>query len=210
MQPAFPGQAGDKSPTFPGKGPVDPSPLAPTNNGHISPFPVTAESQLEPSPTPQIFPTKTLKVFLSYSHSDKAMRVKLEKYLSHLKRQHSISSWHDGEIGAGNEWAKEIDTHLSQANIVLLLVSQDFIASDYCHEIEMKRALERHKRGEACVIPIILRPAHWEVTPLRELQVLPTGGRPITRWPNRDAAFLDVAVGIQKIVDRLTGNNTPG
>jgi ABC-type branched-subunit amino acid transport system substrate-binding protein len=158
--------------------------------------------------TPQFFPTKTLKVFLSYSHSDNAMRVKLEKYLSNLKRQKTIISWYDGEIGAGNDWDQEIDKQLSQANIVLLLISQDFIASDYCYNKEMMRSLERHRRGEACVIPIILRPAHWEVTPLRELQALPTGGKPITCWSNRDKAFLDVARGIQKIVDRLTGNNS--
>ncbi len=205
IQPAFPGYTVNKAPTFPGKGHVPLSPLASTNNARTSSAP--AKSQFESSPSPQISPTKTLKVFLSYSHYDKAMRVKLEIFLSTLKRVYSFITWNDGEIGAGKEWAKEINTHLSQANVVLLLVSPNFLHSDYCYNIEMEQALERHRKGEACVVPIILRPAHWEVTPLRELQALPTGGRPITRWANRDAAFLDVVKGIQEVVDRLTGNN---
>ena len=155
-------------------------------------------------------PTKTLKVFFSYSYKDKKMQVELEKFLYSLKRQYSISSWHNGEIGAGNEWAKEIDTHLSQADIVLLLVSQDFIASDYCYNKEMMRSLERHRKGEACVVPIILRHSTWKETPLRELQALPMGGRPIMSWSDHDKAFLDVAIAIKKVVDRLTGNSSSG
>jgi TIR domain len=172
--------------------------------------PLQAKSTLEASPTPQVSPTKTLKVFFSYSHKDEEMRFELEKYLKNLKKQRSISGWHDGEIGAGNEWDKEIKTHLSQADIVLLLISQDFIASDYCYNIEMKESLERHKKGEACVVPIILRHSTWkEEQLLHELQALPTGGKPITRWPDRDEAFVEVVKGIQKVVDRLTGNNVP-
>lgn len=144
-----------------------------------------------------------IEVFFSYSHKDEALRHELEKYLSNLKRQRAIVGWYDGEIGAGNEWDREIDTHLNSAHVILLLVSQDFIASDYCYEKEMKRALKRHEAGEARVIPIILRPAHWEVTPFGKLHALPTGATPITSWPNRDEAFLDVARGIQKVVDRL-------
>ncbi len=88
--------------------------------------------------------------------------------------------------------------------IILLLVSQDFLASDYCYEKEMKRALERHEAGEARVIPIILRPTHLEVTPFSKLQALPTEAKPITLWPDRDEAFVDVVRGIQKVIDRLT------
>jgi len=145
-----------------------------------------------------------VEVFFSYSHKDGVLRNELEKYLSGLKRQHAIVGWYDGEIGAGREWDREIEEHINSAHIILLLVSQDFIASDYCYEKEMKRALERHDAGEARVVPIILRPAHWDVMPFGKLQALPTGAKPVTLWPDRDEAFLDVARGIQKIVGKLT------
>jgi hypothetical protein len=145
-----------------------------------------------------------IKVFFSYSHKDGDLRSELEKYLSGLKRKYSIVGWYDGEIGAGREWDREIEEHINSAHLVLLLVSQDFIASDYCYEKEMKRALERHEAEEAHVVPIILRPAHWDIMPFGKLQALPTGAKPVTLWPDRDEAFLDVARGIQKIVDKLT------
>jgi len=152
---------------------------------------------------PRPFPRQGLKVFFSYSHKDKKLRGELEKYLNHLKRQQLIVGWHDGEIGAGTEYAQEIAKQLSEAHIILLLISQDFIASDYCYNIEMQKALERHEAGEACVIPIIVRPAFWEHTPLGKLQALPTDGRPITHWPSRERALMDVVQGIQREVDRL-------
>src|SRR5258707_15301225 len=119
-----------------------------------------------------------IKVFFSYSQKDKKLRSGLEKYLNHLKRQQLIVGWYDGEIGAGKEWEQEINKHLNEAHIILLLVSQDFMASDYCYDIEMQKALERHKAGEAQVIPVILRPSIWQDTPIGKLQALPTGARP--------------------------------
>lgn len=151
----------------------------------------------------QAYLLQGIKVFFSYSHKDKKLRSELEKYLSHLKRQRLIVGWYDGEIGAGKEWAQEINKHLNEAHIILLLVSQDFMASDYCYDIEMQQALERHETGEAHVIPIILRPAIWEDTPIGKLQALPTGARPIILWANKELAFMDVARGIQKAIDKL-------
>jgi len=169
-----------------------------TNNREVSTEIKTQTESLPVSP-----PIQGLEIFFSYSHQDKELRDELEKYLINLKRQGSIIGWYDGEIGAGNEWANEIEKHLKQSNIILLLVSQDFIASNYCYEVEMLRALERHDKGEACVIPVILRPADWQVPPLRKLKALPMGAKPITRWQDRDEAFLDVAKGIQQVVDRM-------
>jgi len=107
-----------------------------------------------------------------------------------------ITEWHDRDIQAGTNWEREIEVHISMASIILLLVSPDFINSDYCYGVEMQRALARHRSGEAYVIPIILRPVHWERTPLGTLQALPPEGRPITRWSDRDEAFWNVAAGI--------------
>jgi hypothetical protein len=106
-------------------------------------------------------PKKALEVFFSYSHKDQDLRDQLETHLSLLKNQGFISSWHDRKIIAGTEWAREIDAHLNTAQIIMLLISADFLASTYCYDIEVKRAMERHNAGEARVIPIILRHCDW-------------------------------------------------
>ena len=119
------------------------------------------------------------------AHEDEALRDQLEKHLVLLPRQELISTWHDRKILPGESFAQEIDTHLEAASIILLLVSADFLASDYCYEIEMQRALERHKRGEARVVPIILRPCDWQHSPLKDFQCLPRDGKPVTQWPDQ-------------------------
>ena len=148
-------------------------------------------------------PTKPIELFYSYSHRDEELREELEKHLAPLKRQSIVAGWHDRKIGAGQEWANQIGEHLNSAQIILLLVSADFLNSNYCYDIEMQKALQRHESGEAHVIPIILRPAMWESSPIGKLQALPTGAKPIIMWSNRELAFLDVAKGIQKAIDQL-------
>ncbi len=152
---------------------------------------------------PKLNPYRTIEVFYSYAHKDEKLRKELETQLSHLKQQGRITNWHDRKIGAGQEWANEIDEHLNTADIILLLISPDFLASNYCYGIEMKRALERHDRKEARVIPIILRPSDWHAAPFGKLEALPRDGKPVTTWPNRDQAFLDVAIGIRKAVEEM-------
>lgn len=149
-------------------------------------------------------PAQAIEVFFCYAHEDEYLRDQLEKQLKILQRQALISSWHDRRISAGMEWGREIAKYLNIAQIILLLVSPDFISSDYCYDIEMERALERHEAGEACVIPIILRPTLWqEDTPFSKLQVLPTDGKPVTTWLDRDEAFLDIAKGLKKTAKEL-------
>jgi len=146
---------------------------------------------------------KPLEVFISYSHRDEALREELGKHLSALRRENVIGFWHDRMIDAGAEWRDEIDRRLEQAGIILLLVSPDFIASEYCYNIETKRALERHGVGEAVVIPVVLRPVDWLNTPLGELQSLPRDNRAVTLWDNQDAAFVEIAKGIRQAVEQL-------
>ncbi len=146
---------------------------------------------------------KPLKLFYCYAREDKALRNELDVHLSSLKRQNLLTSWYDGELSPGSEWEKEIDTQLSAAHIILLLVTPHFMASNYCYGIEMKRALERHKAGTARVIPIILRRTFWEGAPFSKLQVLPTDAKPVTQWQDRDEAFWDITVGIHKAVKEL-------
>src|SRR2546421_11257368 len=141
-----------------------------------------------------------VSVFYSYAHEDEALQQQLETHLSLLRRQGLISEWHDREILPGAEWAGEIDAHLQTASIILLLISADFLASDYCYDEEMTRALERHKRGEARVIPIILRPCDWKTSPFAQLQCLPGDGKAVTTWQNSDEAFRTIAEGMRRII----------
>jgi rod shape-determining protein MreB len=136
-------------------------------------------------------------IFFSYSHSDETFRDQLETHLSGLKRQKAISSWHDRKIVAGSAVDETIDRHLDAADVILLLISPDFIASDYCYDKEVQRALQRHAEGTARVIPVILRPCDWHGLLFGELLATPTDGRAITLWPNRDEAFLDVVKSIK-------------
>ena len=147
--------------------------------------------------------TKALKLFYCYAREDKALRDELEMHLSGLKRQGLITTWYDREISPGTEWELEIDTHLNTAHIILLLVSPPFMASDYCYGIEMKRALELHEAGTARVIPIVLHPVYWEDAPFSKLQILPEDAFPVTRWPDRGDAFLDITWNIQKAIKEL-------
>lgn len=141
-------------------------------------------------------------VFFSYSHADEALRDQLEKQLAILRRQGVIETWHDRRIGAGEDWARAIDAHVEQDDIILLLVSPDFLASDYCYDKEMLRAVERNDAGEAIIIPVILRPCEWQGTPFAKLQAVPTDGRAITTRPDRDQAMLEVARAVRAAAGR--------
>jgi hypothetical protein len=144
-----------------------------------------------------------LSVFYSYSHKDEELRLRLETHLALLQRNGLILPWNDRCIGAGDEWANQIDEHLRAAQIVLLLISPDFLASNYCFDIEMKTALERHAKQQAIVIPILLRPCDWSGAPFAGLQALPRDAKAVTLWPNQDEAFAEIAKAIRETVVRF-------
>jgi formylglycine-generating enzyme required for sulfatase activity len=146
---------------------------------------------------------RAVNVFVSYSHKDESLKLELDEHLSPLKRSEAIAYWHDRQIQAGAEWAKEIEENLNSADIILLLISPSFINSMYCWKIELEQALKRHQAGKACVIPIILRPTAWQRTDIARLQAFPKDAKAITTWANQDEAFVDVVNGIQNAVDRL-------
>ena len=153
--------------------------------------------------------TSPITVLYSYAHEDEALRNQLEKHLSTLKRQGFINHWYDRQIIPGTDWSIDIDLHLQTASIILLLVSSDFLASDYIFGAELMEAMKRHIEGTSHVIPIILRPVDWENTPFAHLQVLPSDGKPITTWKNRDEAFLNIARGIRRICEDIKGLRVP-
>jgi internalin A len=144
-----------------------------------------------------------VKVFYSYSHKDEALKDELDTHLILMKRQGLIASWHDRCILAGQEFAQEIDTHLQSADIILLLVSVDFFASNYCYQTEMTTALEKHQKHEAVVIPIIVRTVGWQDAPFGKLTALPTDGKAVTTWSDRDAAWTNVSEGIKQVVQKI-------
>ncbi len=148
---------------------------------------------------------KAFGVFIALSTKDEEHLEQLENHLSLLRRQGKILPWNFRRIGAGDDWRGEIDNHLDSADIILLLISADFIASEYCWDVEMKRALERHRSGEARIIPIIVRDCDWHNAPFGKFQALPRHGKPVTAWQSWDQAYADIARGIRKVVDELSG-----
>jgi hypothetical protein len=151
-------------------------------------------------------PARPIEVFFSYSHRDEALRNELADHLRLLERQGIITGWHDRRITGGTEWASTIDDHLRTASIILLLISSAFLASDYCYDVELTHAMDRHDAGEARVVPIILRPVDWHSAPFGKLQALPKDGCPVTSWANPDEGFFDIARGIRSVAEELAQN----
>ena len=138
--------------------------------------------------------TSPVCLFYSYAHEDDGLRQQLDDHLSHLRRSGFVRVWHDRAIGPGREWRPEIADALGRADIILLLISPSFMASDYCCDVEAKIAMERHESGRSRTIPVILRPVDgWQSAPFGSLQACPQDGRPVTTWPQADEAFAEVA-----------------
>ena len=139
-------------------------------------------------------------VFLSYSHKDESLKAKLEAHLSTLKNQGLIEAWHDRQIKAGDDFNSVISAELDRANIILLLVSPEFLSSRYINDVEIKRAMQRHDAGEARVIPVILRECDWHTAPFGKLVAAPKDGKPVKSWSRVDAAFLNVVQMIRTVL----------
>jgi hypothetical protein len=148
------------------------------------------------------------KVFISYSHADDRLRKKLDDHLALLKRQGIISTWFDRMIAVGQDIDNSISRELEEADIVLLLVSPDFIKSSYCYDLEMKRAMERHLAGSCRVVPVILHHCDWQGTAFGKLKATPQDGRPINSFRDKNIAFLQVAQDIRAAATPASGPPT--
>ena len=148
-------------------------------------------------------------LFFSYSHKDEELRNELETHLALLKRQGVISSWHDRRITAGSDLNQAISSVLESSQIILLLVSAHFLASDYCYEEEMKRALEKHEDGSAVVIPVILHPCDWHSAPFGHLRATPTDGKPVSMYANQHEAFAIVAKDVREAAKSVPAPKSP-
>ena len=197
LEPAPVQARGDEATEAPARQPAEPgsAAAAPTESGRPAPRPAepAAPHQEKQSNSSDVIhpldatgpgaptPPASIEVFYSYAHEDEGLVKELRKHLSILKRQGVIREWYDREITAGTDWKGQIDQHLNSSGVILLLVSADFLASDYCYDVEMTRALERHEQGEARVIPVLLRKVDgWQARPVRQASV------PADRWETRD------------------------
>jgi hypothetical protein len=142
------------------------------------------------------------KLFYSYSSADEQLRAELETHLSLMVREAIVETWSFRNIDAGNDWKKTIDANLDTADVILLLISANFIASNYCWDIEMKRAVERHENGEAIVIPVILKACDWHTAPFAKFQALPDSAKPVSSWRPRDRAWENVVAGLRRVIAR--------
>lgn len=146
---------------------------------------------------------KRIKVFLSYSHADEQYKQELDKHLAVQKRNGVIETWNDRKLVAGTYIHEQIDEKLVEADLIILLVSADFFASDYCYEKEMKKALELNKIGKNIIIPVIVRECDWLDSPLEKLVALPTDGNAISTWEDKDKAYMNVVNGIKDAIHTL-------
>lgn len=144
---------------------------------------------------------KPKNIFISYSHQDEKFKDQLIVHLSSLKRRGVIKEWHDRELIAGQEWDGTIKQELIDSDIILLLISADFLASNYCYDVEIKKAMELHEQGNAIVIPIILRPCDWKEMPFSKIQGLPKDAKPISTWQDVDEAYLNIIDGIKNSIN---------
>jgi ribosomal protein L40E len=152
---------------------------------------------------------KPIEIFFSYARKDERLMSELEKHLYIMQRQGLITGWHDNKISPGEEWEQETTVHLNKADIILLLISPDFMASEYCYSAQMACALERHEKGEALVIPVILRAVDLEGAPFYKLTTLPKNAKPVTHWQRRDDAFVDISKGIRSAIKTLSKTPAP-
>jgi hypothetical protein len=151
----------------------------------------------------QTEPTARVSVFAISAPQDQTLQNELKEHLKPLQREGLIELWHERHMSAQTEGEQQINEDVNTAQIILLLISVDFMNSDSCYHREMPRALERLKAREALVIPILLRPVSWQGAPFSKLQMLPTNGRPITNWRDREEAWEDVVRGLRHAVDLL-------
>ena len=140
------------------------------------------------------------KIFISYSHKDEEHKNELQSWLKSLQYSFEINVWEDRQIQIGDDWSEEILSELNAAEFIILLISKDFLASDFIQDVEVKRAFERHEKGEAVVMPVIVRPCYWQQDPIQRVQVVPKDGKPVTKFDDEDEAWLEV---LQKIKARI-------
>lgn len=142
----------------------------------------------------------TLHVFISYSHADEKHLERLHKHLAMLKREDLIEDWSDHEIIPGDNIGQEIDRALAVSGLFIALVSPDYLASKYCYEKEFKQALAMAEAGRLRIVPVILDACDWKSSPFSQFLALPKDGKPVAEWTNANVAYLDVVLGLRRVI----------
>ncbi len=150
-----------------------------------------------------IEPAKIIRVFCSFADEDQPLQKKLEKQLKSLERQGQVFVWDKHKVHPGQEQKREIENQLKEADLILLLISQNFISSDDCYGIELGKALRRYADGKARIVPILLRPCTWNGLRFSTFQVLPRNEKPVTLWSKQDVAFQQIVQEIETIVREI-------
>lgn len=178
--------------------------------GSIAPLTHHLTTQGEQTGSMSEGPKEPIQVFVSYSHRDQSFVEELGSHLKLLQRQGVIRLWHDCEITAGEEWRDAIESRLASADIVLLLVSSNFLSSEFCWSVELSRAMDRHERGDATVIPIFVRSCLWQDAPFAKLQGVPKNAMPIGSSRDTDRAWTEVATVIRQTSLRISESRDRG
>ena len=149
-----------------------------------------------------------VKLFISYAHEDETFKNELLLYLNPLKRSGKIKIWSDGAILVGDKWDDKIKTAMDDCEIMLFLISPWFLASDYINDVEIKKAIERHKQGKLRFIPIMVSQCDLEshIIPneedkISDFQGLPRNMKPIDSWSPRGEGWMDVISGLKPAFD---------
>lgn len=159
------------------------------------------------SPIAPSLMNEPVKIFISYTQADESYKNELTIQLKLLKMQKLVEAWSDQEILPGQEWDAEIKEQLDEAEVILFLVSTDFLVSDYVNDVEIKKALERYDKGEVIIIPIVVRPTQFSGFEISKFQALPAKAKPISQWDDKDNAWLDVSNGIKKVIQSIQKKN---
>jgi hypothetical protein len=144
-----------------------------------------------------------LKLFLSYAHEDRDIVAELRKHLAPLRYEQIVTDWYDLELIPGQDWDREILSQLESSDLVLVMVSADFVASKYAYGRELSLALDLHDQERLRMLPVICRNCRWQNLPFSRLQVLPEGAVAISSWENRDDAFVSVVLGVERVAREI-------
>lgn len=144
-----------------------------------------------------------LSLFISYSHKDERYRDELRGALTAYERKNELIVWDDTRIEPGQKWEAEILEKLERADIIVFLLSNDFILSDYCMQKEMQLALGRDAAGECAIIPIVVRSCRFDMLEVGKTQAILPKAKPIKQHKDRDAAWLEVTKQLDRVIARL-------
>ena len=145
-----------------------------------------------------------LRLFYSYAHGDVWAREQLDEHLELLRRQKVLITWSDHQIAPGREWRRVIEDNMHNADIILLLVSKAFLASEFVAEVEIPLAMAEHDGGSARVLPVLLEPIEsLGSLPFASLEVLPTKARAVSEWDDLVWAFADIADGVRRAATEI-------